>query len=428
MKVKTPIIIIAILFIGIAIPKLTVHDLVSVDERMKRCVNYAISESYDNPIERIALFLGKSRVISVNEYQSDAGVESYTLFRIPLGVLRGQPDATLGVTCDFAADSWNSQINRNFPLNDGEEEERLGIFHDSLVENGLKSYQSDRLGVSLKYPENFRLFEGKGLGAGGVEYYVITMFPEPYISEILTSDADTEWPASMHISFFKNTDMLPLEEWIRTKQYSNFVPSDPAQEGVLTPTTVAGVPAITYHVSGLYESDYIAFKHGEWIVLAVADDMGENTERNFQTVIDSLQLSVTAASGVSAWKTYANPARDFTFQYPSEYRIIDDQETIPNIGRWVQVALQGNAAFISVYGETTVQRCFRNLCDRPAEEQFTHNGIVWDYLGNTSYCDAGECSTPHLTYRTLYGDMAYYLLFSSSATAERVLETFAFSK
>jgi hypothetical protein len=284
MKVKIGIIIIAVLLIGIEIPKLTVHDSIPVDERLQRCINYALKEHYDNPIERIALLLGKSRVAET-DWKGSVNTESYTIFRIPMR-------SSLTVFCDqegIPQESYTTSADE-WTFVDGMEVEYLGVFHDSLAENGLKSYQSDRLDVSLKYPENFRLFEGKGLGVGGVEYYVITMFPEPYISEILASDADTEWPASMHLSFFRNTDMLPLEEWIRTKRYSNFVPSDPAQEGVLTPTAVAGVPAITYRVSGLYESDYIAFRHGEWVVLAVADDMGENTDRDFQTMLASIEL------------------------------------------------------------------------------------------------------------------------------------------
>ena len=97
-----------VLLVGIAIPKLTVHDLVSVDEQLQRCVAYAVNDTYDNPFEHIALFLGKSRIITAD--RNDAGVESFTLFRIPLGVLRGQLDSKLGVTCDFAGDAVGSAI------------------------------------------------------------------------------------------------------------------------------------------------------------------------------------------------------------------------------------------------------------------------------------------------------------------------------
>ena len=144
--------LIILLLAGVAVTKLTVRDLVSVDERVQRCVAYAVNDTYDNPIERIALFLGESRIITAD--RNDAGVESFTLFRIPLGVLRGQPDMTLGVICDQAASPDGSGFISATNLNpqslvDGMEVEYLGTFHDSPIENALKSYQSERLGISF---------------------------------------------------------------------------------------------------------------------------------------------------------------------------------------------------------------------------------------------------------------------------------------
>lgn len=92
--------IILFLGIGIAIPKLTVHDLVSVDVNLRQCAAYAVSEQFDNFFERAALVPGKSRIMKTGI--NNVEIESFTLFRIPLGVLRGQPDMKLGVTCDFA--------------------------------------------------------------------------------------------------------------------------------------------------------------------------------------------------------------------------------------------------------------------------------------------------------------------------------------
>lgn len=91
-------IVIILLLTGITIPKLTVRNLVPVDERLAQCVAYAINETYDNPVERVALFLGKSRIIATD--QNNIAVESFTLFRIPLGALHRQPGMTLKITCD----------------------------------------------------------------------------------------------------------------------------------------------------------------------------------------------------------------------------------------------------------------------------------------------------------------------------------------
>lgn len=86
-------IIIIVLFIGIVIPKLTVHDLVPVDTNLRQIITNDINYHYDNPFERIALFLGKSRIIAVT--LTSAEIESFTIFRIPLGFFRGQPDTKL---------------------------------------------------------------------------------------------------------------------------------------------------------------------------------------------------------------------------------------------------------------------------------------------------------------------------------------------
>ena len=90
----------ALLLIGVAIPQLTVWDLVPVDPMLKRCAMSALYRQYDKPIERIAFLLGKSRITKAPD-NSSAEMESFTLFRIPMGVLRGRPDERSGVFCDF---------------------------------------------------------------------------------------------------------------------------------------------------------------------------------------------------------------------------------------------------------------------------------------------------------------------------------------
>ncbi|MFA5413619.1 MAG: hypothetical protein WC348_03710 [Patescibacteria group bacterium] len=104
MKKKIIIIVSAIylLIIGVIIPKLTVRDLVPVDQRLKQCVDSAIKIHYDNPFERLALYLGKSRIVSA--LPASAEIESFTIFRIPLGVLRGQPNAKHRVFCNLIED------------------------------------------------------------------------------------------------------------------------------------------------------------------------------------------------------------------------------------------------------------------------------------------------------------------------------------
>ena len=98
-----------ILFIGIAIPKLTVQDVISLTAEEKSCVQTSIRQQFGHPLQRIALWLGKSAVI----YKQGDGVikentlivKSYTIFRIPL-----LPDTrffnriTQQVICDWASE------------------------------------------------------------------------------------------------------------------------------------------------------------------------------------------------------------------------------------------------------------------------------------------------------------------------------------
>jgi len=87
-KILIPVVFGMILLIGIAIPKLTVRDTISLTAEEKNCVEVGIRQQLDHPLQRLALWLGKSAVI---DKQGDGiikenmlVVKSYTIFRIPL--------------------------------------------------------------------------------------------------------------------------------------------------------------------------------------------------------------------------------------------------------------------------------------------------------------------------------------------------------
>ncbi|KKR77348.1 MAG: hypothetical protein UU20_C0009G0001, partial [Parcubacteria group bacterium GW2011_GWE2_40_8] len=65
-----------ILFIGIAIPKLTVQDVISLTAEEKSCVQTSIRQQFGHPLQRIALWLGKSAVIYK---QGDGVIKENTL-------------------------------------------------------------------------------------------------------------------------------------------------------------------------------------------------------------------------------------------------------------------------------------------------------------------------------------------------------------
>ncbi|MFA6322454.1 MAG: hypothetical protein WCX71_03165 [Candidatus Buchananbacteria bacterium] len=99
---------IVVLAIGIAIPKLTVYDKIPVDKSFRKNVMQALNVHYDNPLERLALWLGKSRIVSAMPLSAE--VESFTLFRIPLGFFRGIPDMRLSIFFNLAGD-WSAKVN-----------------------------------------------------------------------------------------------------------------------------------------------------------------------------------------------------------------------------------------------------------------------------------------------------------------------------
>lgn len=293
MKNTIVLALVAVLFFGILIPKLTVHDLVKVDESLRQCATLVMSHQYDNTFTRLAVYLGKTRVVSTTA--NSVEVESFTLFRIPLGVLLGLPELRMISTCDFAVIPERLPAIERTPqvLFDGIIVQGLGQFHDVPAQNGLKAYVSDKLDVSFSYPSEYLLFEGKGEGTGGAEYYV-TVTPETPVRTAMASIYGGEWPPSMHLSFFREPDsVLSLDQWIRTKSLSNFDPLNPAQNLLFVPTTVAGVSALEYFVPGLYDTQYVAFRYGEWVVIASAD-FGKGISPDFQTILSSIQFKNNA--------------------------------------------------------------------------------------------------------------------------------------
>jgi hypothetical protein len=100
LRISTTVaVFLAIIAAGSLVTALTVHDLVPVDPRARACVEAGRLLNLDNPLERLAVQLGKVRIIKADI--SSAEFEAYTIFRIPLGVLRGVPDMKFGVSCSL---------------------------------------------------------------------------------------------------------------------------------------------------------------------------------------------------------------------------------------------------------------------------------------------------------------------------------------
>lgn len=168
-----------------------------------------------------------------------------------------------------------------------------------ILNQDLKTYSSERFGVSFSYPKKYILTEAQG--EGSEEYYVIgLMLPERAeetqrllearddktgLIHIGNSSIDIEWPAnSINVLLYPKLPKQSLEQQIRPRLYPADTP--------VTSTTVAGASALRYVTEGLYTSDGVAVENNHWIIRfeAIRDHDGPNTTDDFAVVLDSLQL------------------------------------------------------------------------------------------------------------------------------------------
>lgn len=179
--------------------------------------------------------------------------------------------------------------NPSQSLTDGQMIEYLGVHHDSPIANGLKSFSSSDFGISFKYPAAYALFENDStFGDGTVSYHYLVAMPQDAVEAILASNADTEWPPALgFLIHSKPRDYTTLEAWIRTHRESNFIDEEWA-DTTLTETKVAGVPALRYRGDGLYSNEYVAFAHGNHVVLV---SLAKETGEDFDALLGSITLT-----------------------------------------------------------------------------------------------------------------------------------------
>lgn len=253
-------IVLALIIIGIAIPKLTVHDSVTLTDTEKSCVQTGVKQQLDNPFQRIALALGKSAVV---ERQGDGIikpntmiVESYTIFRIPLPVTRLFNKFTQHVICDWA----------------------------------VTEYNSDQLGISFTYPSSYVLSEGNGEGSAADAYFIgLTPRPAPEPELPPGIQIDPEPNLGIYFGFYRNHNHTETPEaWIHD-QMTYRAGEGNFQDSTLRSITVGGVPAVRYlDASGIYARDTVLLRHGSWMVQIAADDA-----TYFKTDLDSILSSIT---------------------------------------------------------------------------------------------------------------------------------------
>ncbi|MCR4328463.1 MAG: hypothetical protein NUV53_02985 [Patescibacteria group bacterium] len=173
-------------------------------------------------------------------------------------------------------------------LSDTKEIPGLGVFHNSTIENGFKTFTTETFGISFRYPAHYALFENESTyGDGTSSYHYLAMMPEESVRHIIENKLETEWPPGFGFAFYqKPGDFTTLEEWIRTHRESNFINEEWA-DTTLTIIAVAEVPALRYRVEGLYSYEYAAFAHEGYIVLV---SLARETGENFTALLGSIKL------------------------------------------------------------------------------------------------------------------------------------------
>lgn len=239
--------VLAFVAIGVAIPKLTVHDTVPADAD-RSCIDHAIRSAKQlDLLQRLLYSTGAFQVTKAERGSGEA--QFYTIFRIPLG-------GRMHTICDYV----------------------------------VSEYNSDQFGISFIYPSDYTLSEGKGDGA--VESYFIGLTPHPAPAPELPPDVqvDPEPSPGIGFAFYRNPDPTETPEaWIHD-QMTYRAGEGNFQDPPLHPITVDGVPAVRYlDTSGLYQRDTVLFRHGDWMVQIAADD-ATYFKSDFDTILSSINL------------------------------------------------------------------------------------------------------------------------------------------
>jgi len=170
-------------------------------------------------------------------------------------------------------------------------------YYQSDVNDGLKSFTSQRFDIAFNYPAEYALFEseledGPQAQFSYVAGSILLGLDLPMRQSIVRAQSDFGGglPGGIVLTFYQLQDQnLSLEQWLRTNPSGNFDPEfDPDAENSLTSTSIAGIPALTYQSNfGMYPTDYVAFTYNDWFVLASSV---LETDTDFNQVLSTLEI------------------------------------------------------------------------------------------------------------------------------------------
>lgn len=149
---------------------------------------------------------------------------------------------------------------------------------------GLLTYTSDVYGLSFDYPESYALTEGPSAGGQPALHTVILVRKED-----LPLPQNGEGPTAITIQVFpKSLSAGTLTSWLKSAQESNFNLSG----GTYSTTTVAGVPALSYRWSGLYEGKTTVAEVGDYFYSFTATYLTPQDQilKDYDAIVSSVDL------------------------------------------------------------------------------------------------------------------------------------------
>lgn len=145
----------------------------------------------------------------------------------------------------------------------------------------MNIYHVEEVGIRFEYPKAYTLTSRDELYEGK-EAHILTM-----VNASTTVPDMSEGPIAMSIVEVPVATSTNVEAWVREHSISNF---NLSPDKVLTPTTVAGVPALAYRHSGLYEFDAVAFQNnGHLYIVSVSWlTQGDAIRQDFKDLLASV--------------------------------------------------------------------------------------------------------------------------------------------
>jgi hypothetical protein len=148
----------------------------------------------------------------------------------------------------------------------------------------IQTYSNDTYGISFSYPDYYLVTE-RELGNGERDHFSLTLMQKGDANIPPNSDG----PAVISLDIYQNNlDTLGIERWLKEHNASNFKLSN----GQYQTFELEGRPAVSYHWSGLYEAEAVAFEHAGNIVAVSGQYISPEDQilKDYQNLIQSIRL------------------------------------------------------------------------------------------------------------------------------------------